>query len=108
MHQSNELVMPATMAGQFGIIQIVTRDAGVLLDVQGIERGADGNAYRSHSFARMSWSEAMTLRGLLDEAIAGACDVLKPPVAAVVVLVLVIAGLAHATDAHCEILRGLV
>jgi hypothetical protein len=97
MHQSNELVMPATMAGQFGIIQIVTRDAGVLLDVQGIERGADGNAYRSHSFARMSWSEAMTLRGLLDEAIAGA-----------LLVVLVIAGLAHATDAHCEILRGLV
>ena len=107
MHQSNEPVMPATMAGQFGIIQIVTRDAGVLLDVQGIERGADGNAYRSHSLARMSWSEAMTLRGLLDEAIAGASDVLKP-VSAVVVLVLGIVGLAYATDAHCEILRWLV
>ena len=78
MHQSNELVMPATMAGQFGIIQIVTRDAGVLLDVQGIERGTDGRAYRSHGFAFLSRSEAIRLRGLLTEALTGARDALKP------------------------------
>ena len=61
---------PATLAGRFGLIQIVAGDTGVLLDVQGIERGTDGRSYRSHSLATLSRNEAMRLRGLLDDALA--------------------------------------
>jgi hypothetical protein len=78
MSQPSEHTMSATLAGRFGTIQIVTRDTGVLLDVQGIERGTDGRAYRSHGFAFLSRSEAIRLRGLLTEALTGARDALKP------------------------------
>ena len=61
---------PATLAGKFGMIQIVAREACVLLDVQSIERGTDGHLYRSHSLATLSRNEAMRLRGLLNEALA--------------------------------------
>ena len=68
---------PATLAGKFGMIQIVARDTSVLLDVQGIERGADGRSYRSHSLATLSRNEAMRLRGLLSDALASVMSV--PP-----------------------------
>ena len=90
---------PVTLAGKFSTIQIVPRDAGIVLDVQGIEHGTDGHAYRSHSFASLSHREAIQLRHLLNEALADTADVLKP-VAAAALLVLGMAGLAHATEAH--------
>lgn len=62
--------MPVIMTGKFGMIRIVARDTGVLLDVQGVERGTDGHAYRSHSLATLSRNEAMRLRGLLNEVLA--------------------------------------
>jgi hypothetical protein len=46
LRKSNS-IRPATMTGGLGMIHIVVREACVLLDVQGIERGTDGNVYRS-------------------------------------------------------------
>ena len=68
--------MPALMTGKFGTIQIVVREACVLLDVQSVERGTDGHAYRSHSLATLSCNEALRLRGLLNDALASVMSVL--------------------------------
>jgi hypothetical protein len=78
---SQTIIVYAAMAGRFGVIQVVARDAGVQLDVQGIERGTDGHGHRSHSFTPMSWSEAIRPRELLDEAIASmqSTPTLSPP-----------------------------
>ena len=75
MHQSSKHMITASLAGRLGVIQVVARDADVLLNVQGIERGTDGHDYRSHIFTPMSWNEAIRPRGLLDEAIAS----MQPP-----------------------------
>jgi hypothetical protein len=75
MHQSSKNLITASLAGRLGVIQVVARDADVLLNVQGIERGTDGHDYRSHIFTPMSWNEAIRPRGLLDEAIAS----MQPP-----------------------------
>lgn len=66
---------PATLAGKFGMIQIVAREACVLLDVQGIERGTDGNVYRSQCLATLSRNEAVSLRGLLNDVLASVMSV---------------------------------
>ena len=58
------------------MIQIVAHEAYVLLDVQGIERGTDGNVYRSHCLATLSGNEAIRLRGLLSDALASVMSVL--------------------------------
>ena len=43
--------MPAAMMGELGMIPIVACEACVLLDLQGIELGTDGNDYLFHSLA---------------------------------------------------------
>ena len=58
-----------------GMIQIIVREACVLLDVQGIERGTDVNVYRSHCLATLSGNEAIRLRGLLNDALASVMNV---------------------------------
>lgn len=65
MSQLSEHTTPATLAGKFGAIQIVTRDAGILLDVQGVHRGVDGIELRDHGFAILTREEAAKLRDLL-------------------------------------------
>jgi hypothetical protein len=41
------------------MIQIIAREACFLLDMQGIDRGTDGNVYRSHSLATSSRNEVI-------------------------------------------------
>ena len=77
MSKLKKSTTPATLAGTFGMIQIVAREACVLLDVQSIERGTDGHLYRSHSLATLTRTEAMRLRGLLSDALASVISV--PP-----------------------------
>jgi hypothetical protein len=45
---------PATLASHFGMIQIIAREACVLLDMLGTARGTGGNVHRSHRLAT-SW-----------------------------------------------------
>jgi hypothetical protein len=75
MPQLREQAMPVTMTGKVGMIQIVVHEAYVLLDVQDIERGTDGNVYRSHRLATLSCSEAIRLRCLLNDALASVMSV---------------------------------
>jgi hypothetical protein len=51
-------IRPATMTGGLGMIHIAVREACVLLDVQGIERGTDGNVY-PHRPATLSRNEVI-------------------------------------------------
>ena len=44
---------PAAMMGRLGMIHIVACEAWVLLDLQGIEAGTDGNDYLFHSLATL-------------------------------------------------------
>ena len=57
------------------MIQIVAREACVLLDVPGIERSTDGNVSLSHNLAPLSRNEAIRLRGLLNDALASVMSV---------------------------------
>jgi hypothetical protein len=41
------------------MIQIIARETCVLLDMQGIERGTDGNVYRSHRLATLLRNEVI-------------------------------------------------
>jgi hypothetical protein len=41
------------------MIQSIAREVRVLLDVQGIERGTDGNVYQFHSLAALSRNEVI-------------------------------------------------
>jgi hypothetical protein len=56
--RNSNSIRPATMAGGLGMIHIVVREACVLLDVQGIERGTDGNGY-PHRPATLSRNEVI-------------------------------------------------
>jgi hypothetical protein len=55
--------------------QILASEACVLLDVQGSERGTDGNVYRSHRLVTLSRNEVIRLRGLLNDALASVMNV---------------------------------
>jgi hypothetical protein len=74
MSRPQESTTPATLAGQFWMIQIIAREARVLLDVQGIER-TRGNVYPFHSLATLLRNEAISLRGLLNDALASVMGV---------------------------------
>ena len=54
---------------ELGMIHIVACEACVLLDLQGIEVGTDGNDYLLHSLATLLRNE-LTDRGLLDDPLA--------------------------------------
>ena len=75
MSRPQKSTTPATLAGQFWMIQIIAREARVLLNVQGIERDTDGNVYRFHSLATSLRNEAIRLRGLLNDALASVMTV---------------------------------
>ena len=77
MSRPHKPIVPLTMTGEFGMIQIIVREACVLLDVRGIERGTDGNVYRSHCLATLSGNGAIRLRGLLNDVLASVMSV--PP-----------------------------
>ena len=58
MSRPQKSTTPATLAGQFWMIQIIAREARILLDVQGIERGTDGNVY-PHRLATLLRNEVI-------------------------------------------------
>jgi hypothetical protein len=57
LRKSNS-IRPATMTGRLGMIHIVVRKACVPLDMQGTERGTDGNVY-PHRPATLSRNEVI-------------------------------------------------
>jgi hypothetical protein len=75
MSRPQKFTTPATLAGQFWMIQIIAREARVLLDVQGIEHGTGGNVYRFHSLATLLRNEAISLSRLLNDALASVLGV---------------------------------
>jgi hypothetical protein len=95
---------PATsMSGGFGKIQVVGSPAGVVLDVQGVERDTYGYKNMNHGLARLDRRTAIRVSSMLRAAIAA----MDTPASTAGPM----SGIAHAGDAaqdfRTSVCRGI-
>ena len=70
MSRRNAHTPAPALSGSFGTIQVVGSPAGVVLDVQGVERDTQGYKNMNHGLARLDRRTAIRVSGMLRAAIA--------------------------------------
>jgi hypothetical protein len=90
MSRRNTHTPAPSLSGSFGKIQVVGSPAGVVLDVQGVERDTYGYKNMNHGLARLDRRSAIQVSSMLRAAIAA----MDAPTSAGVST----SGIAHAGD----------
>jgi uncharacterized protein (UPF0548 family) len=95
---------PATsLSGSFGKVQVVGSPAGVVLDVQGVERDTYGYKTMNHGLARLDRRTAIRVSSMLRAAIAAMATFASPAVPT--------SSIAHAGDVsqdfRASVCRGI-